>query len=86
MVVANMTFEIWRNARSKVREERCSAKKRGRIEHGGELLKPKPAKRDVERKKERKEGNRQKMLGEPFYAETLFTTLNRIECRYREKI
>ena len=67
MVVANMTFEIWRNARSKVREERCSAKKRGRIEHGGELLKPKPAKR-------RKKGSRQKNVrrtrsrgGDAFY-------------------
>lgn len=38
MVLANMTFEIWRKARSKVREGgRCTRwKKRGGIEHGGE--------------------------------------------------
>lgn len=38
MVLANMTFEIWRKARSKVREgRRCTRwKKRGGIEHGGE--------------------------------------------------
>lgn len=37
MVLANMTFEIWRKARSKVRGGRCTRwKKRGGIEHGGE--------------------------------------------------
>lgn len=38
MVLANMTFEIWRKARSKVREGgRCTRwKKRGGIEHGEE--------------------------------------------------
>lgn len=40
MVLANMTFEIWRKARSKVREGgRCTRwKKRGGIEHGVEKV------------------------------------------------
>lgn len=58
MVLANMTFEIWRKARSKVREGRGggeggragvlgSWKKGGGIEHGGEGV-------EAEREKRRK--------------------------------